>query len=48
MNDSKISQKLTKDIIGKVFADASYQLRSEVLSEMAEDGVFMHNAPGKI
>ena len=47
VHDSKMAQKLTKDIIGKAFADAGYQLKSEVLSEMAEDGVFMHNAPRK-
>lgn len=47
VHDSKMAQKLTKDIIGKAFADAGYQLKPEVLSEMAEDGVFMHNAPRK-
>ena len=47
VHDSKMAQKLTKDIIGKAFADVGYQLKSEVLSEMAEDGVFMHNATRK-
>ena len=31
VHDSKMAQKLTKDIIGKAFADAGYQLKSEVL-----------------
>ena len=42
-----MAQKLTKYIIGKTFADTGYQLKSEVLSDLAEDGVFMHNAPRK-
>ena len=31
VHDSKMAQKLTKDIIGKAFADAGYQLKPEVL-----------------
>jgi len=42
-----MAQKLTKYIIGKGFADAGYQLKPEILSEMAENGVFMHTAPRK-
>ena len=48
VHDSKMAQKLIKDIIGKTFADAGYQLKPEILSEMAEDGVFMRNASEKI
>ncbi len=47
VHDSKMAEKLTKDILGKAFADAGYQLKTEVLENMAENGVFMHNATRK-
>ena len=42
-----MAQEVTKDIVGKVFADAGYQLRKEDLAALAEGGVFMHNATRK-
>ena len=47
VHDSRMAQKVTKDIVGKVFADAGYQLRKEDLAALAEGGVFMHNATRK-
>lgn len=47
VHDSKAAEHLTKDILGKVFADAGYQLKPEILSRMAEKGVFMNNATRK-
>lgn len=47
VHDSRMALRLTKDIIGKAFADAGYQLKPEVLSQMAENGVVMHNATRK-
>lgn len=44
VHDSKAAEHLTKDILGKVFADAGYQLKPEILSRMAEKGIFMNNA----
>ena len=43
----KVVSLIVPTISGMAFADAGYQLKSEVLSEMADDGVFMHNAPRK-
>ena len=36
VHGSTMAQKRAKGIFGKVVADAGYQLKSEVLSEMAE------------
>lgn len=47
VHDSQMAEDVTKDVIGRVFADAGYQLKAEVLSELADGGVFMHNATRK-
>ena len=47
VHDSKMAKDVTKEIIGKAFADAGYQLKPEILSELADNGLFMHNATRK-
>ena len=47
VHDSRMAQEVTKDIVGKVFADARYQLRKEDLEALVGGGVFMHNATRK-
>ena len=47
VHDSRMAQEVTRDIVGRVFADAGYQLRKEDLAALAGGGVFMHNATRK-
>ena len=47
VHDSRMAQEVTRDIVGRVFADAGYQLRKEDLAALAVGGVFMHNATRK-
>ena len=47
VHDSQVAGKVTKDILGKAFADAGYQLKPDILAKMADGGVFMNNATRK-
>lgn len=40
VHKSKMPKPLTKEILGKVFTDAVYQLKADALKKMSENGKF--------